>query len=115
MKEKTTGLMRVSKNKHNTNSNQGVVHLLEACIRSITLKYKIITTLEKRVQLRMQIGRLKVTFKLMKIETVITLVRILKNKRTNYLKRETKYTTEHLKCLQVVAVPWHQKQPNYCV
>jgi hypothetical protein len=80
MKEMTTGLLRVSKNKHNTDSNQGVVHLLEACIRSITLQYKIITTLEKRVQLRMQIGRLKVTFKLMKIDTVITLVRILKTK-----------------------------------
>jgi hypothetical protein len=65
MKEMTTGLLRVSKNKHTTDSNQGVVHLLEACIRSITLQYKIIITLEKRVQLRMQMGRLKVTFKLM--------------------------------------------------
>jgi len=77
MKEMTTGLLRVSKNKHNTDSNQGVVHLLEAYIRSITLQHKIITTLEKRAQLRMRIGRLKVTFKLMKIETVITIVRIL--------------------------------------
>jgi spore coat polysaccharide biosynthesis protein SpsF (cytidylyltransferase family) len=76
----TTGLLRVSKNEHNTESNQGVVHLLEARIRSITLQYKIITTLEKSAQLRMQIGRLKVTFKLMKIETVITLVRILTTK-----------------------------------
>jgi len=58
MKEMTTGLLRVSNNKHNTDSNQGVVCLLEACIRSITLQYKKITTLEKRVQLRMQIGRL---------------------------------------------------------
>jgi len=80
MKEMTTGLLRVSKNEHNTESNQGVVHLLEARIRSITLQYKIITTLEKSAQLRMQIGRLKVTFKLMKIETVITLVRILTTK-----------------------------------
>jgi len=80
MKEMTTGPLRVSKNTHNIDSNQGVAHLLEACIRSITLQYKIITTLEKRVQLRMQIGRLKVMFKLMKIETVITLVRILQTK-----------------------------------
>jgi hypothetical protein len=76
----TTGLLRVSKNKHNTDSNQGVVRLLEACIRSITLQYKKITTLEKRVQLLMQIRRLKVTFKLMKIETVIILVRKLQTK-----------------------------------
>lgn len=76
----TTGLLRVSRNKHNTDSNQGVARLLQACIRSITLQYKIITTLEKSAQLRMQIGRLKVTFKLMKIETVITLVRILTTK-----------------------------------
>jgi hypothetical protein len=70
MKERTTGHLRVGKNKQT--AIRAVVHLLEACVRSITLQYKIIITLEKRVQLRMQIGRLKVTFKLLQIETVIT-------------------------------------------